>query len=147
MQLQATRKYERGATLVEFALAMTVILTLLLGTVDLGRALFAYDWVSNAARQGTRFAMVRGTNCTELSGGCPATNTDITNYLYSLGSGINTSALTITSGCYSTTFVSSPPCAPQSNVEVSVQYTFTFISPLSPHSWTMSSTSQRVVQN
>ena len=57
---------EAGSALVEFALASVIILTVLFGIIDMGRALYAYDWVSDAARRGTRYAMVRGTSCSAL---------------------------------------------------------------------------------
>jgi len=72
---------EAGNALVEFAVSMVVILTLLFGIIDVGRALYAYDWVSNAARLGTRFAMVRGSSCSQLLGGCPAIQSDVVAYL------------------------------------------------------------------
>ena len=145
------RKRDAGSALVEFALSTVTILTLLFGTIDLGRAAYAYNWVANAARLGTRFAMVRGMNCTGLSGGCPATGDDVRAYIASDATGIDTSTtqLTVTSGCYATgTPIPTPlPCAPQSSVKVTVQYNFKFLSPLLMKSWTMQSLSERVVQN
>ncbi len=142
------RKRDAGLALLEFALSLFAVLLVLFGTIDIGRAAFAYDWVANAARQGTRFAMVRGTSCSGLSGGCPASATDISNYVKSIGLGIDTSQLTITSGCFAgETFLSTPPCAPKGYVKVTVQYNFRFLSPLSPRSWRMQSISQRVVAN
>lgn len=48
----------RGQALVEFALAIPIVLLLMLGTLDLGRAIFAYNSVSNAARSAARVAIV-----------------------------------------------------------------------------------------
>lgn len=52
------RPETRGQALVEFALAIPVVLLLMLGVLDLGRAVFAYSSVSNAARTGARVAIV-----------------------------------------------------------------------------------------
>jgi Flp pilus assembly protein TadG len=144
-----SRNRDAGSALVEWALSSVTVLTLLFGTVDLGRALYAYDWVANAARLGTRFAMVRGTKCTGLSGGCPAQPSDITTYIDSNATGIDTSQLTITSACFApgSTTPGSWPCDPQYNVKVTVQYNFKFLSPLFFQSWTMQSWSERIVQN
>jgi Flp pilus assembly protein TadG len=49
---------QRGQTLAEFALVVPLILLLLLGAVDLGRAVFAYNTLAQAARTGTRTAIV-----------------------------------------------------------------------------------------
>ena len=55
------RGRRRGQALVEFALVLPVLLVILLGTVDAGRLIFAYNSVSNAAREGGRTAIVNQT--------------------------------------------------------------------------------------
>lgn len=44
--------------MVEFALIIPLVLLLLLGFFDLGRAIFYYSSLSNAVREGTRYAIV-----------------------------------------------------------------------------------------
>lgn len=140
---------ETGSALVEFALALSVILTLLLGTVDIGRALYAYDWLSNASRVGTRYMMVRGNDCADsdphLTDGCPATKDDLTNYLKTDAIGIDTSQLTVDASCTGPSYSGDPPCGVTSIVTVKLTYTFSFLSPFSPHTWTMTSQSERTV--
>lgn len=48
----------RGQALVEFAFVLPVLLLVLVGILDFGRAIFAYNSVSNAARSATRVAIV-----------------------------------------------------------------------------------------
>ena len=48
----------RGQSLVEFALVLPILLILMLGILDFGRAIFAYNSVSNGARSGARVAIV-----------------------------------------------------------------------------------------
>ena len=48
----------RGQSLVEFALAAPVIILLIFAVFDFGRAIYAYNAVSNAAREGARVAIV-----------------------------------------------------------------------------------------
>jgi Flp pilus assembly protein TadG len=55
------RGRRRGQALVEFALVLPVLLVILLGTFDAGRLIFAYNSVSNAAREGGRTAIVNQT--------------------------------------------------------------------------------------
>jgi hypothetical protein len=55
------RDRSRGQALVEFALAIPIVLLLMLGILDLGRAVFAYNSVANAARTGVRVAIVNQT--------------------------------------------------------------------------------------
>jgi Flp pilus assembly protein TadG len=52
------RRRDAGQTLAEFAMVVPLILLLLLGTVDLGRAVFTYNTLAQAARVGTRTAIV-----------------------------------------------------------------------------------------
>ena len=55
------RHGRRGQALVEFALILPVLLVILLGTVDAGRLIFAYNSVANAAREGGRTAIINQT--------------------------------------------------------------------------------------
>ena len=52
------RKDRRGQTLVEFALILPIFVLLLLGIVDLGRAVYANNTIQNAAREAVRVAIV-----------------------------------------------------------------------------------------
>ena len=56
-----SRRQLMGQALVEFALVVPVLVLILLGTVDAGRLIFAYNSVSNAAREGGRTAIVNQT--------------------------------------------------------------------------------------
>jgi Flp pilus assembly protein TadG len=47
-----------GQALVEFALVIPIFLLLLVALFDLGRAVFAYNTLTNAAREGARIAIV-----------------------------------------------------------------------------------------
>lgn len=58
MMLLRTSTSSRGQALVEFALAIPIVLLLMLGILDLGRAVYAYNTVSNAARSAARVAIV-----------------------------------------------------------------------------------------
>jgi Flp pilus assembly protein TadG len=48
----------RGQSLVEFALIFPIIILLIAGFFEIGRAVFAYNLIANAARQGARVATV-----------------------------------------------------------------------------------------
>jgi hypothetical protein len=49
---------EAGASLLEFAIAATVFLTVLFAIVEFGRALWVHNALSDAARRGARYAVV-----------------------------------------------------------------------------------------
>lgn len=46
--------------MVEFSLVFILFLMLMVGLFELGRAVWIYETVAHAARQGARYAMVRG---------------------------------------------------------------------------------------
>ena len=48
----------RGQSLVEFALVFPIIILLIAGFFEIGRAVYAYNTIANAARQGARVATV-----------------------------------------------------------------------------------------
>ncbi len=52
------RRRSRGQALVEFALVVPIILVMAIATLDMGRVVWAMDSVSNAAREGSRLAVV-----------------------------------------------------------------------------------------
>src|SRR5215813_4870175 len=53
-----------GNALVEFALVLPLVLTGIFAIIDFGRALYTYHFVSNAAREATRWASVRSSSST-----------------------------------------------------------------------------------
>jgi Flp pilus assembly protein TadG len=53
---RSRRERERGANLVEFALVLPLLLLMLVGVADLGRAFTTYIAITNAAREGARYA-------------------------------------------------------------------------------------------
>ena len=59
--MRATRDIShkaRGQSLVEFALVLPLFLVLVMGIFDLGLAVFSYNSITNAAREGARLAIV-----------------------------------------------------------------------------------------
>lgn len=48
----------RGQSMVEFALILPILILILIGIFDAGRAIYAYNTVSNSARAGARVGIV-----------------------------------------------------------------------------------------
>jgi len=142
------RHRQRGASLPETAVVIAVVLALMFGIIDFGRALYTYGFVAQLARQGARWAIVRGSQCTKLDN-CPAQSgsTDIQPYIQSLSEGA-TNAGSLTANLQ---FPSCPNGAPASDApgciaEVTVTYPFQFMLPYLPKAQiTMSSTSEMVI--
>jgi len=74
----------KGSGLVEFALTVTLLLAFLFGIIDFGRAVYAYEFVTYAARTGARWACVRGSFCTNGSKSCTASATQIQTFVEGL---------------------------------------------------------------
>ena len=49
--------------MVEMALSMIILLTILFGLIEMCLALYTYHFVSDAAREGSRYAIVHGSTC------------------------------------------------------------------------------------
>ncbi len=58
--MRRLRREERGQTIVEFALMLPVFLLLVTGLFDVARAVWQENTLAYAAREGTRYAIVRG---------------------------------------------------------------------------------------
>ncbi|MBI4496877.1 MAG: pilus assembly protein [Chloroflexi bacterium] len=59
--LHRLRQDVRGAQLVEFAIVVPILLLLVMGLIDFGRAYFSWIIITNGAREGARVAAVGGT--------------------------------------------------------------------------------------
>ena len=166
---------ESGSTLVEMALSITILLVLIVGIMDACLMVYSYHFISNAAREGARYAIVRGntwvqppwrdgstaTPCASYtSAGCTASAQNIDDYVKSLSlPGIDTNELSTTTDSYifntggtttdcgATTGSTPPACNAAGNlIEVKVQYKFATFIPFIPSQWlTMTSTSRMIV--
>src|SRR6266404_4649023 len=58
IRIKNNRRRQRGATLVEFAIAATVFLTVMFAVLEFGRALWVHNALADAARRGARYAVV-----------------------------------------------------------------------------------------
>ena len=57
---------ERGQSMVELAVSMVVLLILLAGVVDLGRMIFVYIAMRDAAEEGAVYGSINATHCTQI---------------------------------------------------------------------------------
>ena len=80
--MMKNRHSKRGGSLAESAIVMLVMLLFLFGIIDFGRALYTYTWLTDIAQQATRWAIVRGANCTILDHcGANSNNTYVSQYI------------------------------------------------------------------
>jgi Flp pilus assembly protein TadG len=124
---------ERGDTLVEFALGLTLFLAIVFGTIELGLAVWQNNMLSNLAQEGARRASVCGTRT-----GLTSTECDIIAFVKSRSVGIDvqpvvtpTDVSTLTNGA---------------TVKVEVTTTFPLLTKLIPiPQLVMKSTAQMIV--
>jgi Flp pilus assembly protein TadG len=151
---------ESGSALIEAALSMGILLTLIFGIVEISLAAYTYHFISEAARQATRYAIVRGssftTDCTAPTyANCIAqsgTTGDITVYVQNLAfPGIDKTKMTVSStwlnsdgtACVGTEAVCK---APGNQVQVTITYSYPLNIPFVPlNTWTLKSISQMVI--
>lgn len=148
--MRSPAKSERGASLPETAIVLTVLLAVIFGIIEFGRVMYTYAFVAQLARQGARWAIVRGAQCSALDH-CNASSSDIQNYVQSLNYGVaKSSNIAVTA-----TWLQCPPGSsgnqPGCVVSVNVRYPFSFMLPYMPKSGnsfmqiTMNSTSEMVI--
>jgi Flp pilus assembly protein TadG len=130
---------ESGAEVVEFALSVCVWLACVFSIMYGAFALYAAHFVGNAAAEGARYAIVRGSTwsgnaCTTTSTlECDAASSDVSNYIAgTLPPGMSASNLTVTATwpgttsagatCDTVNGANSPNCL----VKVQVNYSFSF---------------------
>jgi Flp pilus assembly protein TadG len=62
LRIKNCRESERGSTLVEFSIGVTVFLTAMFGVMEFGRALWVHNALTDAARRGARYATMHSPN-------------------------------------------------------------------------------------
>jgi Flp pilus assembly protein TadG len=154
-QMGRRLRREQGTAILEFAMVAMLLLTVVFGVMAIFFALYAYNVVSEAAREGTRFAIVRGSNCTRVStakfpSACPASSSDIQSYVQYRGyPGIDPNFMTV-----NTTWSATPgtTCAttacndPGNQVQVNVIYQLPLVLPfLRSETISVSNTAQMVI--
>ena len=124
----------RGAAMVEAAVVYPVTLLLLIGTIVLGLGIFRYEQVQSLAREGARYASVRGPDYVASGTGTSmASTSDVMNYLNTNGFSTGLSGLACTSVSYSSATL---PCT----VSVTLTYAWNPEVYFKSMTWTVTST-------
>jgi Flp pilus assembly protein TadG len=156
---------ESGSAILEMALSIMILLTFIFGIMEVCLAGYTYHFISEASREATRYAIVRGatyspTQCTAPSSAtCVAqggNNTgDIATYVQNLNfPGIDPTNMTVNSTWFTGAGTATPTLCgtadsckvPGNQVQVIITYNFPLSVPFVPLStWTLTSTSQMVI--
>jgi Flp pilus assembly protein TadG len=151
------RRGELGASVVEMALASTILFAFIVGIMSMSLAIYSYHYISEAAREGTRYAIVRGSSagaaCSSYtSGACTASSANIQTYVKSLGfPGINGNNMTVNPSwsAYPTGVTCTPSAScnnPGNLVTVNIVYTFPIHVPfVRASAFTLNSTAAMVI--
>ncbi len=124
-----SEKRNKGQALVEFALALPLLLILILGVLEFGRAFQTKIVLTNAAREGTHYFIY------DIDDSGSFTNTIAAAVAEANNSGVNITPSDVTVHCYDGATVNDT-CPAGSTVEVWVQNMFeltiigTFVDPL-----------------
>jgi Flp pilus assembly protein TadG len=142
---------ERGSSSVEFALGASLLFMVVFGIIAMMFALYSYNVVSESAREGSRYAIVRGSAC-HFASACPASQADIQTYVKNLGfPAINPNQLTAATAwaAYPAGGTCTPNAGcnnPGNQVTVTVSYQFPVVIPFVPNrTLSMSSTAAMVI--
>lgn len=101
--LRVLRGRQEGQALVEFALVGGVFLLLVFAMIDAGRGVWNYNTLSQATREGTRYAIVHGADSSDPSGpgsvhySPPSSDEKVTETVEKFSGGLNNSRLTVES--------------------------------------------------
>jgi Flp pilus assembly protein TadG len=158
-QLSRSARGEQGSATIEVAVASAVLFSLVIGIMEISLALYTYNYVAESAREGARYAMVRGsTSCSNSPSlsNCNASSAEIQTYVQGLGfPGLTSSNITVTTTwlCASTsqpttwsTCTTTPHNRPGSVAKVVVSYPFPISIPFwKSTTFTTTSTSQMVI--
>src|SRR5215212_2071298 len=66
LDIKTLKKNERGSTLVEYSIAATAFIMVVFGVLEFGRALWAHNALTDAARRGARYAVLH--NAGDITG-------------------------------------------------------------------------------
>jgi Flp pilus assembly protein TadG len=135
---------EAGSSLIEFALSISLLLTVVFGIMGLSLAAYADHFVALAAQAATRYAAVRGSTWTgtcasATAASCIATTGTVQSYVQSITpGGVTYSNVTVQTTwpgttpagapCFEVSGANSPGCM----VKVTVKYSFSFLLPFMP---------------
>ena len=130
---------ESGQSLIEFSITLGILMCLVFALIEFALAFYSYGMISESAREGTRYAIMRGSTCQTTAGGsCTASAAAVSSYVSNLGyPNLGGGAMAVT-----TTFPDGNQSA-GSRVLVTVNYTFPITLPLLPrNTWTMIASSE-----
>jgi Flp pilus assembly protein TadG len=120
---------QAGQTAVEFALILPILVLILMGVFDFGRAFYAYSVVANAAREGARAGVYFRATADEVTAGVysAATNARV---ISETARAINKYWIGLETGPTAPQVWRSPPSVTPGTISVTVSYSFRPVTPV-----------------
>ena len=139
--LRALRGGESGSALIEFAIGLGVLLTGVFTLMEICLMFYTYSTIDECAREGARYAIVRGSSCltngvTAAGVSCAATADSINTYVKNLGYPNAAGGAMTVNTTYSSdgvNFTTTGSNDPNDIVRVQVGYTFPIKMPFVPN--------------
>ncbi len=107
-------RHNSGQNLVELALLLPALILLIVVTIDLGRGVYYFSVIYNAAREGARFGIISQ----QPFNTAPVNPTEIAQHVEDMAVGINQNNILVNSSIITDT------------LKVEVEYCFTLITPI-----------------
>jgi Flp pilus assembly protein TadG len=128
---------QRGTAFLEFTLVCIPLIFLIISIVELARGMWVYNTLAFSVKRATRFAIVHGKGCADVSASCPVTVGDVAQMVRNAGPGLDPAKLVIVLKTSNTTHTCNPlnscltntdtfPAAPDNNVGLPVTISGTY---------------------
>src|ERR1051325_6804549 len=85
-----------GSSFLEFVLVGVPVIFVLFSTFEMARGMWSYHSLAYAVREGTRYAIVHGSDCASSPNSCTVTIANIASVIKKAGVGLDGSALSLT---------------------------------------------------
>lgn len=130
---------EKGSTVVEFTLVGIPLIFLLISTFEIARGMWIYHTIAHAVKEGTRLAVVHGSDCSTSPNDCDITVGDVARRIRRSALGLDPALMTVRftpasgtaltcklSECLNNTTMWPPAGAnqPGKDVQINVSYPF-----------------------
>jgi len=86
----------KGSTLIEFTLVAVPMIFALISAFEIARGMWIYGTIANAVKEGVRFAIVKGSDCSAAPNACSARISDIAARIHNMGPGLLPSEMNVT---------------------------------------------------
>jgi Flp pilus assembly protein TadG len=94
--MRLRRNRERGSAMLEFTLVGIPLIFVLISLFEMSRWMWNYHTMAYAVREGTRFAIVKGVNCTSGTNACGVTIGNVAARIQAMAVGLDPALLNVT---------------------------------------------------